>query len=180
MSWGKEAIASARRTRLGQLGPRRHQAVGQADAEGLLGGHRPPGEDHVEGPAQAHDAGQALRPPVGQGHPEAALEAAEHGVGAGDAQVAPQRQFQPSGHAGPGDGGNGGFGDAVRRSPASPRAPRPGRRRTRSAPAQKHPAGPGEDADPALRVGIEIPPGALQGLSRGPVDGIAPLRAGRW
>ena len=81
-------------------------AVDEADALGLVGVDLPPGEDEVEGPAEADDARQAVGAAVDERHAPPPLEAAEAGRRAGDAQVAPGRQLDPAGHAPPLDGGD--------------------------------------------------------------------------
>ena len=72
---------------------------------------RPAGEDHVQGAAEADDAGEALGAAVDQGDAEAPLEAAEDGGHVRDPEVAPAGDLQPAGHAVAGDGRDRGLGD---------------------------------------------------------------------
>ena len=118
--------------------------VGQADALGLDAVDPAAGEDQVDGPAVADQAGQVDRAEVDERHAEAPAVHAEHGVGGDDAQVAPQRQLQPAGDGRTLDGGDHRLRQAHPRSAPSARArSSPTGRRSpslsalRSAPAQK-------------------------------------------
>src|SRR4051794_27113405 len=82
----------------------------QAHPVGLARLDHPAGEDEVERSAEADDARQALGAAVDEGDPPAALREAERARGAGDAQVAPERQLEAAGQAPALDGGDGRLG----------------------------------------------------------------------
>ncbi len=87
---------------LGQLHGRL-QALCRAPSNGSPAPFRAPparnpssGEDQVERAAVSDEPRQTHRAEVHQRHSESAAIHAEHGVFRGDAQIAPDRQFQPS------------------------------------------------------------------------------------
>src|SRR3546814_14292690 len=74
-----------------------NDAVGEADAGRFVGGDGAPGEEHVEGAALADDSRQPHRSAVDQRYAPASAIDAEHRAFRGDAQVAPEREFEPTG-----------------------------------------------------------------------------------
>ena len=84
------------------------QPVHQAERQRLLGGDRVAGEDHPQRRRPPDEPRQALGPAVPRNHAESDLGEAEFRSGAGDAQVAGEREFQPAAEGEPGDGGHDG------------------------------------------------------------------------
>ena len=96
--------------------------------------------------ALADQPGQPDGAPVDEGDAEAPAVHAEHGVGGGHPEVAPQRQLEPSGHGVALDGGDDGLGEV---QPGGPHGP---------GPVLGH--GPAV----ALGQGLEVRPGAEASL----------------
>src|SRR3546814_2838215 len=68
-----------------------------ADALRFVGIDRTAGQDHVERAALADDPRQADGAAVDERHAPAAAIDAEYRAGGGDAEVAPEREFEPAG-----------------------------------------------------------------------------------
>ena len=170
-----------------RLGPRltdRHDSVDQAHPLGLPGVDGAPGEDEVHRTAGPDQLRQPHRPAVDQWHAPAAAEDPEHRVTGGDAQVAPGRELQATGHRVALDRGDDGLGQP---HPGGPHRAVGGEgiddvalRRTDGlevgAGAERATVAV-EDRDPLLGVGVEDPEGLGQRRSRRAVDGVAGVRA---
>ena len=147
---------------------------------GLGGVELPAGEDEVEGPAEADDAGQAVGAAVDQRHAPAPLEAAEAGRVARRpagrttaASSSPPATHQPSTAA------ITGFDSCSRVGPSGPTGRSRGRS-LRSAPAQNAVLVAGEDRDPfAPRSASKARNASCSRLGGRAVDGVAHARAGR-
>ena len=77
---------------------RGRQLVDQPDLQGLVGGHRAAGHGNLKGPADANKARKSHGAAVHERHPPPPVEHAEYGIAGGDAQVAPQGEFEAAGY----------------------------------------------------------------------------------
>ena len=85
--------------RFGQRPAGLDHPIDQAMALGFLGSYRAARQDQVHGQALASDPSQANRAAIDQRHAETTVKDAEDRVTGGDAQIAPERELHPSGHA---------------------------------------------------------------------------------
>ena len=84
----------------------RHDSVDEAELQGFGRAHRPPGDDHVQRPAQPDEPRQPDRTAVDERHAPAPAEHAEHRVLLGRPQVAPERELKPASDRAPRDRGD--------------------------------------------------------------------------
>ena len=75
-----------------------HQPIGQADAHGFFGIHRPSGKNQIERPAVADQSRKADGTAVNQRHTPAAAVNAHHGAAFNNPQVTPQGQLEATGN----------------------------------------------------------------------------------
>ena len=94
----------------GQGGFIRGQIIGETYGMGLVGADFASGQDHVHRARGSDEARQAHRAAVDQRYAEAAAEDTEARGRRGDTQVAPEGEFQSSGHGISIDGRDDGFG----------------------------------------------------------------------
>lgn len=71
--------------------------VDKPDRHGLLGFNRTPGQDQLQGTNQPDDARKADGSKVNQQHAKTAVEDAQNGGPADDAQITPQCKLHPAG-----------------------------------------------------------------------------------
>jgi hypothetical protein len=158
-----------------------HDAVGESDAQRLVGGDGATGENEVERVRQTDEVRQAHRAAVDERHAPAAAKDAEHRAALDDAQIAPERELETAG-------------DGVAADCGDPRllgleARRPERRGARRLQADgvveraqigartKGAVGAGEHADVHRGVGVDGNHGLEERVGGGLVDGVARVQA---
>ena len=185
---GEHGVLGDRRARLGvleralEMPPASDDLCDEPDPVCLLGLDDAPGQDHVQRPAEANDARQALSAAVDERHAEAALCEAQLGVIGGDAQVTPEGQLEPAGKTPTGDGGDGGLGRDQPREAERPVLEGHARlealdRLQVGSGAEGELAGAGQDEHAGLVVVDEPAVGLGEQAGGGPVDGVAALWA---